>query len=129
MTASFDKFTDATVQDILRDPAKYGVPTLAEFMANPEKWRGKSEQWFEAIDKGSSNLARKIKKQYYTLKGYRVDSLEALERLAGNMGYDYTKLVPQPQVRDLGGQWCDLEVVMVDPAEQKAKEEQTNVIV
>ncbi len=118
MTSSpYEKFQDATIEDIAQDPHKYGAPTFEEFVANKEKYIGRSDDWFSAIDKGSSILSRRVKKQVYILKGYRVESLEKLETLAKNMGLNPWKLQPRPQIIDLGGGWCNLDVHMVDPSE------------
>lgn len=124
MGSIFDKFQDATVEDILQDPNKFGAPTLEQFKQNREKYLGRADHWFQAVDKGSSALSRRVKKHIYKLKGYRVESLEKLEQIAESMGLDPFKLVPRPQVEDVGGGWCNLIVTFVDPVEEKAKEDQ-----
>ena len=59
------KFSDATLQDLVDNPTKFGVPTFEEFSKNPEKYRQKKSYltFLEALSDqpGVSNLARVLK--------------------------------------------------------------------
>lgn len=70
-------------------------PTFAEFSKNPDKWRANKDELFESIDK--STHAYKISKQRYFWRGiYEVDSLEKIQRIASEEGYDGTELEMEP---------------------------------
>lgn len=113
----FDLFAEADMGEILQNPNKFGAPTFQQFCANREKYMGRSDEWFAAVDKGSTALARKVKKHIYKIKGYRVNTLEKLQQIALDMGLDPFKLIPKPEVIDVGGGWCNLEVTFVEPGE------------
>lgn len=119
MDDQFEKFTDATIEDVVQNPHHYGMPTFEEYVKNRDKYLGRKDDWFSAVDKGSSILSRRVKKHIYKVHGVTCESLEQAERIAGEMGLDAWKLVPKPQVIDVGGGWCNLEVNLVDPTLEK----------
>lgn len=124
MEGTFNKFSEATVEEMLNDPHKFGAPTFDEYVRNRShyKQRLKDHDWFSEIDKSSSILKNgRLKKQYYILNGHRFNTLEALEKACESEGVNPLQLVPEPQVIDLGGGWCDLEVTMLTPTQQAMK--------
>jgi hypothetical protein len=82
-------------------------PSFAEFAKNPDKWRANKNDLFEAIEKNST--AYKISKHRYFWRGiYEVDTLEKIQKIAEDEGYDGTELEMQPladQVLGDPGNW------------------------
>lgn len=86
-----------SIEELAENPAKYGVPTLEEFVRNREKYQGRYDDEIIAIDKGDQNLGCK---QKYKVNGYSAESLEHAERLARDMGYNlFQDFIVDPQVR------------------------------
>ena len=75
-----------TVDDLLDNPNKYGLPTFQEFAKNPAKWKQGVEELFEIVDKGSTELNRLIRKHEYRILGYKCDSLEEVQRIMNAEG-------------------------------------------
>lgn len=90
-----------TVRDIANNPRKYGAPTFAEYVANPDKYRSfgsNPQNILSSVDKGSV-LLRDVKRQIYYVNEYRCDSLEQAERIANDMGHTLGEFNPQPEMR------------------------------
>lgn len=73
----------------------HGFPTFQEFAKNPEKWRKSREDIFESIQDGSTSyLLGKVK--YFWRGIYEAESLEKLQNIAQNEGYEGCELEMQP---------------------------------
>ena len=95
---------ETTIEDLWNDPAKYGLPTFEQFAENPEILRAKATQVLADADAGSTQLNRLVKKHYYFIDGYRCNSIEEVERIALNQGYDLSKLQMKPELeKDTAG--------------------------
>jgi hypothetical protein len=104
--------TDLQIQDLLANPKAYGLPTLEEFAAAPEKWRKAADDIFKTADIGSTmGLKNIVAKQTYEVSGYKCDTLEEVERVALNEGLDIKLLELKPQIIPLGGGKCNIHVV------------------
>lgn len=90
-----------TIEDLVENPTKFGMPTFEEFIRNKKKWMGSKEDWLESIDAGDPVL--KLTQRYY-VEHYRVESLEQAERIALDMGFNlYDDFVLDPQIVQDGG--------------------------
>lgn len=104
-------FVDATIDDVLADPAKFGAPSFDDFKKNREKYKGRDDDQLASADKGSTALNRHVRKHYYELNGHRTTKIEELERIARNEGYTLKELVFKPELIPLGeGEKCDIVI-------------------
>lgn len=75
-------------------------PTFAEFCKNPDQYRAKKDELFESIQNASSTI--KIKKMKYFWRGlYQADSLEKVQKIAEEEGYEGTELEMEPVATEL----------------------------
>lgn len=103
-------FANATVEDIARDPRKYGAPTFEEYVRNRHRFQARTSNLFDVADNGTSNLKMMLKDYRYEIDGYKCDSLEEVERVARSQGYSEHDLEMRPEIIPLGGGWCDILV-------------------
>lgn len=87
-----------TVDDVLANPGKFGVPTFEEFSKNPAKYRDSVQARLGRIDKSSVTLNGLIEKQTYKVAGYECKTLEEAERIAKNEGIDLMRCKLCPQI-------------------------------
>lgn len=99
-----------TAEDIMRDPNKYGVPTIHQFARNPEKYFDSNEDRMGRIDKSSELLKDVVEKQWYKLGKWKVDSLEKIERIAKEEGIDLANCKLCPQIVPSVAGKCDIIV-------------------
>lgn len=79
-------FQEATIEDLLANPHKFGIPTFEEFSRNPKRWRKSAEHALETAEKGSTTITG-IKAHQYYVEGVECESLEQAQRIMGDMGY------------------------------------------
>lgn len=108
-------FRDATFQDVLDDPNKYGVPTFEEFKRNPEKWLGKDDDIFSSADASFSNkdMRKFVKKHIYEIEGYKCSSLHEVEKIAKDHDIPIKELDYRPEMIPQGGGKWDVKVRFV----------------
>jgi hypothetical protein len=101
---------------------KHGLPTFAEFSKNPKKYLGHSEELFESADAGSHILRKSnvVKRHRYEILGYRVNTLEEVQKIVLENGIDPQALDMRPQLEPLGGGQCDI-LVRFTTKEQRDK--------
>lgn len=74
-------------------------PSFAEFAKNPDKWRANKDDLFESIQNSSTTF--KVSKQRYFWRGiYEVDSLEKIQKIAEEEGYNGTELEMEPIAKE-----------------------------
>ncbi len=95
-----DIWKDATLQDLLADPKKFGAPTFGEYKSDPYKYQ---VNWAAVADNGSRNLGGQVK-QTYKLFGYEVKKIEYAEKIAKDHGHDLRNMTIHPQIINEGGQ-------------------------
>jgi hypothetical protein len=98
---------DTTLEDIVKNPAKYGAPTFQQWRQNKDKWR---VDWAAIADNGSRQLAHQQVRQLYKVGKYIVKSIEEAERIARDMGFTLSRMPIAPQIRPQGGQKHDIIV-------------------
>ena len=103
MKMDLSKFNSLEMQELMRDPSKYNAPTWEEFKKNPDKYLGKSDQVLATVDKGSHNLQRVVEKYVYEIEGFRCNTLEEVERIAGDYGIPLKQLDYRPELIPQGG--------------------------
>lgn len=96
---------ETTIQDLLADPNKFGAPTFEQYKANSEKYKAISKG--SVIDNGiqSAELRNIIDEQIYFVNGHRCDTLEKVEEVAKDFGYDLNSgnIPYSPEIQDKGG--------------------------
>lgn len=108
MESTLKNFTaETTIQDLIENPRRYGLPTYAEYSFNPDKWK---IDIMAIIDSSSKQLRKIMKKQKYKVCGVPCKTLEQAETLAIEMGHDIRLMNFKPEVQNIGGQWCEIEV-------------------
>lgn len=92
-----------SIDDLLSNPNKYGMPTLKEYMSTQDKrkWLGHKDELLESIDNGDPILG--VRQRYYLEFGsgvYRVTSLDQAQRIAVDSGLNFPQdFVVDPQLR------------------------------
>lgn len=103
----------ATFDELMADPAAYGLPTFDQFAKNPNLFIDRDDERFIEVDRGSKNLDRHVQRHIYEIEGYRCGTLEEVERIANAQGIPLRELDYRPQVIPQGGGKCDLLVKFV----------------
>lgn len=116
MKRKMSKMTHAaelTLEDVMADPKRYGAPTFQEFCKNPDAWRGKETFTLDSISNGSLVIQQLIKTMTYKIDGYKCRTLEEVEKIALNQGYDLRtlKMVPELEKDTAGKLECIVEVM------------------
>jgi hypothetical protein len=91
-------YDDNELETIFNNPKAYGLPTFDEFAHKPEILLGRDDEQLASVANGTK-FVREIYKHVYFLEGYRCDSLEDVERMAGNMGIAIKDLDWIPELR------------------------------
>ena len=111
--------------EVIADPTRYGLPTLAEYIKNPQYWRekllGKPDELFGIVDRGSESLSHHVKQHIYEIDGYRCKTLEEVDRVASEQGIPLNGLKCEAQVIPLGGGSCDILVKFVSSGKREPK--------
>jgi len=90
--------TRITLEDLMDNPAKYGLPSFQQFVKNPELLRGATDELFGQIDKGSQNIKDVREHKYYWM-GHKMDSLERVQKAAwDSMGLGTSELAITPEL-------------------------------
>ena len=95
------KFMESQIEDLIRDPGKYGAPTFAEFCRNPDKYRKNKEQTLITAD-GGSKVVQGIQKHKYSVEGVECESLEQAQRIISDMGLKQEELEFGVNLEDVG---------------------------
>lgn len=95
------KFMEASIEDLIRNPGKYGAPTFQEFCANPDKYRKNKEAMISSADAGSRNISG-IKKHLYYVDGYKCSTPEEAQQAMKNMGLSEDDLKLSVELEDMG---------------------------
>lgn len=76
-----------------------GFPSFDEFCKNPDKYRVRSDQVLATTDACDSILKRDIKKQYFMINGHKVETLEKVQQIANDLGWDLSKMKMEPELQ------------------------------
>lgn len=77
-----------------------GFPSFDEFAKNPDKYRKRSDELFVAMDNGSqTELRKEIRGEKYIFDGYKVDTIEQLERILFEEDLKEADIVWKPALR------------------------------
>jgi len=94
---------DTTVDDILSDPKKFGLPTFKEYCTKPglrDKLMGQDEHKLNVVDAGSQNLNRYPIDMRLRFNGFEFDCMEHLQQAAKDEGFNPWELEFTSQVVD-----------------------------
>ena len=118
MSDRLKQLSEATFDDVMEDPKKFGLPTFDEFAKNPDTLFGREDERLQEVERGSTNLNRVVKRYIYEIEGYRCKSLEEVERVARSMGIDLREMDYQPQMETNTGGKFDIKVKFVSRSER-----------
>ena len=99
---------------------KMGAPTFEQFCKNPDKYRKITQSVNEVlggVDKSSQIFKELISKQVYEIRGFRVKTLEEVERIANDHNIPLDKYTAE--IEPQGGGKCDVVVRFVSPFEKE----------
>lgn len=96
-----NKFMHASIDDLIRNPTKYGAPTFQEFCSNPEKYRKNKEALMSSADNGSKHI-QGIKSHIYYVEGIKCSSPEQAQRIMADRGLTEDDLKLSVELEDLG---------------------------
>lgn len=96
-----NKFMSASIEDLIRNPGKYGAPTFEEFSKNPDKYRKSEEAMLTTAEKGSKTI-KGITKHIYYVDGIKCESVEHAQRIMSTMGLRQDDLQLAINLEDLG---------------------------
>lgn len=96
---------------------KVGFPTFDEFKKNPDKYRKAADEVFASADASTQvqGMRKKLDSQKYMWRNvYECSSLEQLERIAREEGYEANDLEMLPITRKLHGtdEQGDIEIIV-----------------
>lgn len=98
---------ELTVEDVLENPTRFGMPTFEEFQKNPDKYKGRADEILESADKSTTvkQFRDLIERQTYSAFGFDCGtSLEKVERVILGEGYVLTDMQMVPRVSpEIGG--------------------------
>ena len=97
--------------------ARMGFPSFDEFKKNPDKWRKASDEIFSSVEASTQikRQRRALKRQKFMWKDiYECDSLEKVQQIAKNEGFEPNDLEMVPLARQMDGTSQDgrLEIVI-----------------
>lgn len=81
-----------TVEDVMLDPHRYGLPTLEEYKRNPSAYKMGSEYLLGTVDRGSKVFTKGFKRYTFEIAGYKARSLEEVQTIAANEGLDWQSM-------------------------------------
>ena len=122
MSDRLKQLADATFDDVMEDPTKFGLPTFDEFAKNPDLLFGKEDERLAEVERGSTNLNRVVKRYVYEIEGYRCKSLQEVERVARSMGINLRELDYQPQMEPNTSGKFDIKVKFVSKADRQKRQ-------
>lgn len=122
MSDRLKQFADATFDDVMEDPTKFGLPTFDEFAKNPDLLFGKEDERLTEVERGSTNLNRVVKRYIYEIEGYRCKTLQEVERVARSMGINLRELDYQPQMEPNTSGKFDIKVKFVSKADRQKRQ-------
>lgn len=77
---------EVSVQDILNNPHRFGLPTFEEFRKNSEKYKNNESKHLGMVENSSVNFKKLIKKQSYQFEGIKCNCLEHAQNVAADHG-------------------------------------------
>ena len=76
-----------SVEEILADPNKFGVPTFAQFKRNPDVYRPRKDRYLAAFSQGPENFRKNLKGIRFFCHGKELRGEEDVERMLLDHGY------------------------------------------
>ena len=113
------KLRNATVDDIINDPHAYGFYSFQEFARNPEKYIGKTDELFGRIDQSGETIKSYIRKHIYKFKKWKTKSLEELETIIKDHGFEIWDMDFKGDLINHHGGKCDCVIELFPKGEGK----------
>lgn len=116
---------DIDLQTLQDNPAKYGFPSFSEYAKNPSKYVkkffGSETDKFDSVSNGSNlqGLRKVMESVVHEICGYRVNTLEEVEKIARDQGIDLRSIEYKAAIQPTGGgrgkvlvKWMPAEDIM-----------------
>lgn len=99
---------DITIDDIARDPNKFGAPTFEQFLKGYAffKNRNSEETKLAMLDEGPNQIKQQIRKIFWVVKEYKCETPEKAQAVAKDLNIDLKHY--RPELREYGGGKCDI---------------------
>lgn len=111
-----------TIDEVLSDPTKFGAPTFKEFVRDYDKHKKNAKRdSFGAIDKGSQVLGKLVQKHEFEIEGHRCSSLERVEQIAKDYGWDLHELDYRPEIIPQGGGKHNILIKFISKVEREKR--------
>lgn len=104
---------ELTIDYILQNPGKFGLPSFDEYAKNPDKYNIRPDETLACVANGNTILQRDIKRHVYHICGYQVESLEKVETIALDHGWDLAKMDIKPHLEQAGAGKYEIHVNFV----------------
>jgi hypothetical protein len=110
-----------SIQDIMKDPSKYGAPSFEEYCKNPSRYSAVAgaEDELGAIDRGGNSLRKILKKVSYHVGVHEFKSLEKAVQFCYDHNIDVTKW--KAHVEKIPGNWAHEKVIFMEEEEFKKR--------
>lgn len=118
-------FSELTIDDLIANPTKYGVPSFGQFKKNRQLYMGREDESMSQVSNGSKVLGKYVKNHRYYFGVYKCHTLEEVERTALNHGIPLSDLVYVPELIPTGGQWADMKVTFMSKEEYNRRKAQS----
>lgn len=82
-----DSLKTLTVEDIARNPHRFGLPTYEEFCKNPTKWRRRDDEAMTRLTEGPSLHRKDLKRIRYFIHSVELISEESVEKALSDYGF------------------------------------------
>jgi hypothetical protein len=84
------KFIDASLEDLMDNPASFGAPSFEEFSRDPDRFRNRQDHLLAIADDGSKleGLKKRLGVIRWEIDDYKMDNPEQIERYCKDEGID-----------------------------------------
>lgn len=80
------------MDDLLRDPKKYGLPTFDEYCKNPDAYRNSVERLMKEVEQGLSGFQGGLGDRTYFVSHYKCNSITKAMEIMRELGWDPKRL-------------------------------------
>ncbi len=120
----FENHATSSIEELTSNPNKFGAPTFEQYKADRDKYLGRNDDTFNAIDKGSRSLGKVAVKHEYEIEGFRCKSLEEVERVASEqLGINIDQLDYRPELIPQGGGKCNVLVKFISKDDREKRDQ------
>lgn len=83
---------ETTIEDLIENPAAYGVPTFEQFKQNRDRWLGRDDDAMASLVDGPTMFRKDLVKMKFKVRGVDVGTPEQVETMLGDFGYSVSDI-------------------------------------